>query len=619
MKFSARAQETVTVLRKWLADSNLAPGARLPPERQIALQLQATHYAVNRAANRLTDEGLLRREGYKLYYTPEHAKPSNSILILTRKGTELYRAAQRIVPGAQINLQIVSWLSHEDFTLTLSRSCASQPLGLLYVLPFSPDLSLQKAALDRLRETGIPCIHLGQQIAGCSSIDRDLAAMVELAVQHLNEIGHTELGLLTFVERNPSVIEVLESWDRSCRRRGLLPSARRLHFCGLTSLREVARKAARKVVEEWPKVTGLVVHNRDLAPFLVEELAHRHRRIPAHISVICVGDTEKLKTATPPIDCAGTDGVFFLEMAIRMLHLTVEKKAALGKLPRPQHVVIKPELILRESTAPRERRFTKPQLKVEPPSPKHSLVGRWPDDPIQIRRQVEEMARRPYTLTNGLADDSFDSVDLAAHVNRPVNIRRGWLGDGSLQNLNGGDHHIHGVPFKILGGSSFPGGGAVVLRSLKNTRGFGRELPERIRIEVGCKARAIYLLHGCNYAEFLKEIAVYDFYSRSGLVGSVPLISLAECPNEFTAEEWQASIPKANIQDWWPDYFQTDFEHARRVIVVQEPETMQGHRYLYTLEWVNPRPQEPIAYVEVRGNPQCATTLGILAVSVLRA
>lgn len=617
MKFSDRAQESVAAMRKWLADANLARGARIPSERQIARELQTTQYAINRAAARLVAEGIIQREGYKLFYTPQNVRPSNTFVFLGREGTELIKAAKRVVSAKQINLQILTWESHEDFFMRLQRLCSAPTSGLVFVTPFSADTSLGKAATGILIGAGIPFIYLGPATSGVTSLIQDFAAAADLAFKHLFETGHTELALITFGERTSSVQRVLELWDRNCRGNGLLTSIDRIYHGRQTAHREVARQIAKKLTEEWRNVTGLVVHHRELAPFLAEELANRQRRLPDEISMICVGDHAKLKTSIPPVDCAGFDDVFLLQLAFRLLQWTIEEKATHGKFPKSQCVLIKPELILRGSTTSGKRPLAGTAGDSEQPPSGHSVVGRWPDDLLQLRDRIETIVRRPYALTQRVADSRFRPVDLSTHLNRPLNIRRGWLGDGSLPSMHAGEHRIHGIPFQIQGGSTSPAPGAIVFRSLKNSKGLGMELPEKARIHIGCKARAIYILHGCNYTEYMKQFAVYRFHSKSGVIGSVPLISLGMCPPHTTSEEWQASIAKANIQDWWPDYFQTDFEHAGRVIVVQDAETMQGHRYLYTLEWKNPEPDRKIEYVEVWADSNSSTTLGLLGVTVL--
>jgi hypothetical protein len=219
-----------------------------------------------------------------------------------------------------------------------------------------------------------------------------------------------------------------------------------------------------------------------------------------------------------------------------------------------------------------------------------------------------------------VARSRFFPVDLSSKVNRSLSFRRGWLGDLPLKNLPPGEHVIHGVPFQILGGSSRTDSGVIVFRSATNTRGNERQLPVTLSIPVNRKAKAIYILHGCAYAKHLQPFASYNFFHGKSLVESVPLVALGEPPLGHNVREFSSGIVKANIQDWWPDFPQVDFPHARMAPILQTDESNPHvrHGYLYTLEWINPSPEIPVTALRVTVDSCLSTTLGVLAVSVLK-
>jgi len=132
----------------------------------------------------------------------------------------------------------------------------------------------------------------------------------------------------------------------------------------------------------------------------------------------------------------------------------------------------------------------------------------------------------------------------------------------------------------------------------------------------GSKAKAIYILHGCGYARFLRSFATYSFYRGKSRIDKVPLVSLGQPP----ADNKTPDFPTANIQDWWPDLPQRNFPHARMAPINEGEgnETISRYVYLYTLEWINPKPERPIDTIEIEVTPEQSTTLGVLAVTILR-
>lgn len=230
------------------------------------------------------------------------------------------------------------------------------------------------------------------------------------------------------------------------------------------------------------------------------------------------------------------------------------------------------------------------------------------------------LLRRRYALTATAAPSRFRPLDLAPHANRPLNYRKGWLGDLPLRYPWTGAQVVHGVPFQVPGGRARTQPGAVVFRSAINQTGSRRPLPDRLRLEVGEQARAVYFLHGCGFAHVLSRFATYGFYSGRVLLGETGLVALGQPPpGEESGEGWRGA-DGANIQDWWPDVPQPDFPSAWRVPVPDGESEADASRHvcLYTLEWKNPTPERRLTHIVIEVDAEQTTTLGLLGVSVLR-
>ena len=51
--------------------------------------------------------------------------------------------------------------------------------------------------------------------------------------------------------------------------------------------------------------------------------------------------------------------------------------------------------------------------------------------------------------------------------------------------------------------------------------------------------------------------------------------------------------------------------------VFNPADPMEYERYLYTIEWINPRPKDEISHVEVRVDSKAGPTLSLIAVTAL--
>ena len=98
------------------------------------------------------------------------------------------------------------------------------------------------------------------------------------------------------------------------------------------------------------------------------------------------------------------------------------------------------------------------------------------------------------------------------------------------------------------------------------------------------------------------------------------MISLGQPPPDYAPDMEKAGGPVPNIQDWWSDFPHADFPRAHMAPILDSEGagTPPRHVFLYTLEWVNPKPGTLVTHLEIVVNPELAATLGVLAVTVLK-
>ncbi|MFI6029823.1 LacI family DNA-binding transcriptional regulator [Amycolatopsis magusensis] len=159
--------------------------------------------------------------------------------------------------------------------------------------------------------------------ADLSCVDLDFTAAAARSVQHLADLGHTEVALIgpspTVYERGTSFAgRFLRGFAASAQERGLRATN---HACAPSYA--AVRECVAKILVGQPELTGLVVHNEAVLGGVLAELERHGRRVPADVSVVAVCPEDMaaqystpLTTVAIPSDDVGRIAV---EMAMRQL------------------------------------------------------------------------------------------------------------------------------------------------------------------------------------------------------------------------------------------------------------------------------------------------------------
>lgn len=616
MAKSSHVDGAETLLREWLKTGDGRDGRRLPSERNLARQLGVQHYAMNRAMARLVAEGLVVREGYKLFSGSQKTivAPTFTCHLVVAHRSIYLRSYQKVAEELGIEAIVHRYTTVEEVMAILHQLDSFQTEGVIFDPPFS-GAPLWEKAMAQLSSHGVPAICIGNQSKGTNSILGDYPKALQIALNHLKDLGHREVALLSLPASTPTLLEVLKAWEILCPITGYRKSVKRVYIPDNSIvLRENITDLADRLNGEWKEVTALITYGDSYISHLLERLAKLKKHVPKDIALICLTDSPALRTSIPPITVVESDIGTLHETAYRMVQRLARKRNEPG-LSHSCTIRIQPELILRASTA----------TTVDPvaePSPIDTARAAKPGKAdADAEQNLEAALRQPYPLVARAESSRFVQLNLESKMNRPLNFRRGWLGDLPLKHFAPGEHIIHGVPFGILGGPHRSDCGAIVFHSSINTRGNAQELPTRLEIPIKAKAKAIYILHGCGYARFLKPFAIYRFFQGRKQIDQISLVPLGQPPASYEPGKISPDFLKANIQDWWPDLPHINFPHGRMAPINESESTdpVQRHVYLYTMEWINPFPDKPIHHLEIEVDPLQSTTLGVLAVSLLKS
>ena len=610
--------DAVRRLNDWLEAGKFKEGDRLPSERAIAKEIGINYYGLNRAMSRLIAEGRVQREGYRLSMAaPSRTSPRLVFHLIVARRTHHLASYRRAAANLGIELVVHDWVAAEEVAAILRQLDSKDTAGVVCDPPSESVHATEwlPVALQLIRH-GIPVVCTGGWgLNGeLSSVGANVNHGITLGLSHLSALGHRELALVTFPAGSEREMSVVDYWLSLCARNQLGSSEERILMqpSWLSESQDIDQLVEMLVTGPWKHVTGLVTlvgYNADIQS-LFTKLARRGRRVPESLSVVVVGNARALASAEPRVTAAGFDMVLWFELTFDLLLREIREQRQLGVPREPSSIQVMPRLAVRDSTRALAGGENAPAPVPQP---------RQKNDVAQFERRLKQ----PYPLAAKASlseKPRFVPVDLRDHVNRPLIFRRGWLGDIPMRCLPLGTNEIHGVPFEILGGPNRSDGGAVVFQSTINTTGNARKLPDRLVIPLNGPVEAVYVLHGCGYARPMQPFARYSFHSKKGEVGNVPLVSLGRTlvSGGCDAGPDKAGL-NANIQDWWSDFHHEDFPHARMVPLLEHDETNRTNRhvFLYTLEWINPSPEQPLTHLQIQVDPTVPTTLGLLAVTVV--
>ena len=577
-----------------------SPRDRLPSERELATRWSLSQAAVNRAAQRLLAAGRLRREGYRLFPVPEETTlPLGAkIVVLTQRDLRfpgLPAEAARL--GFQAEARF--FLGRDELRQNLQSAGDGGVTGIIMSLGDSGwEWDAEHGELERRQ---VACVVCDEAPAGVPLVTTDWRQAGRLLVAHLATQGHVELVMLGSMKRAHRTAVVREGFEEACLRLRLTSSAER---CVEVSAHtpDAVELALVRIRRQWPQVTAIVLHAPDILPHLLSATRRQSLHVPDDISIVCVDDSAGARAAHPPVTCAAFDRRAHGHLALDMLAWDIRRLRRPAGLPSRQRIRLEPTLVERQSVR---------VLGAFPVATRPFATGRaWSRDHSTRLHEAEDLRLRPHRVAGETQEKNFLPLDLRPLANRSLTRQNGWLGNQPLLHLPPGRVVAHGVPFEIIDERSNRGAAALVLRSQRPLTREEKPLPVTLSVPVGKAVRAVYFLHGCGHAAECQAFAWYDFILEGRRPISVPVVARG-----LSTPSRDALPP--NIQDWLSDFPQFEAPGAKHFAVTSGGDPFEYERYLYTLEWENPRPRDVLREIRLSSNPALATTLGVLGITLV--
>jgi Right handed beta helix region len=188
---------------------------------------------------------------------------------------------------------------------------------------------------------------------------------------------------------------------------------------------------------------------------------------------------------------------------------------------------------------------------------------------------------------------------------------------GGLKHLPPGEHKIQGVPYQVIDESSNKGKGVVALKSKYNMRQKISDAPRELSIPINQKVAAVYILHGAGWCAWKHEkIGQYSLVYEDGTESAVDLVAFGKGSEHRAIFERLAL--DSNIADWYPTIgTKLNNPNAKLALIVDPKNPAAYHRYIYTLQLLNPSPEKTVKALKLVSEPSKGPALLIIGATAL--
>ncbi|BFV55663.1 LacI family DNA-binding transcriptional regulator [Kitasatospora sp. CMC57] len=215
------------------------------------------------------------------------------------------------------------------------------------------DVRLDDDRIPVLRALGTPAALIGlpDDQRGLSCVDQDFEAAGALCADHLADLGHREVafvgyGAAVYLRQAGYAERTLTGFRDRAAQRGL----RFLHRTCEGTYESTAGTLAR-ILADRPDTTGFVVQNEGAIGPLLSLLRSGGRSVPEDASVVALCPTPLAEGFAPRLTAVTGPKQEIGRIAVRQVLARIAA-AADGVQPTDEQVLLTPELIVRESTAP---------------------------------------------------------------------------------------------------------------------------------------------------------------------------------------------------------------------------------------------------------------------------
>ncbi len=202
--------------------------------------------------------------------------------------------------------------------------------------------------VELLRKQHYPFVMIGHcdENTGLSFIDLDFEAAVMTAFDHLVNLGHKEIGFLSFSEemRMSGFGPAVRSWSgyqQTLEKYGLPAYIREVGFAS-----QEMYEGALSLIDEHPHLTAFVTTHELASLSIIQAMQMRGRSIPEDCSIVAIMTERLADLSMPPVTYVDFPTYSMGYEAIIMLVNALENDTR-----EPDQILIPPKLVIRNSTS----------------------------------------------------------------------------------------------------------------------------------------------------------------------------------------------------------------------------------------------------------------------------
>lgn len=203
-------------------------------------------------------------------------------------------------------------------------------------------------AVRDVRWRRIPLVLFDRELPNVSidTVKVDSVLGGRLATEHLLGLGHRRIAIIHGPVVRSTGAERLRGYLLALRAAGLRPEPALIREGNFKQ--DSGRELTRTLLEMSPRPTALFCTNNLMTVGAMQTLQERGVRIPTDLSLVGYDDMEWWMLTRPPLTTVGQPVYDLGREAMRLLLAQIEANSR----RRPQRVILKPELLPRESCGP---------------------------------------------------------------------------------------------------------------------------------------------------------------------------------------------------------------------------------------------------------------------------
>ena len=216
-----------------------------------------------------------------------------------------------------------------------------------------------RRAVREIRWRRIPLVLFDRELPGVATNVVKVDGMLggRLATQHLLDLGHRRIGIIHGPRNRSTGAERLEGYLAALRAANVRPAAELIHEGNFKQ--DSGHRLTRALLEMSRPPTALFCTNNLMTVGALWALREGNVRIPDDLSLVGYDDMEWWTLTHPPLTTVGQPVYDLGREAMRLLLTQISQE----RVRRPQRVVLKPELILRDSCGPPSPRIRSPMAR----------------------------------------------------------------------------------------------------------------------------------------------------------------------------------------------------------------------------------------------------------------